>query len=205
MVPRWCCAHHWRFHWLLSQPLSVSRPRVKQSLPTVTTHVDPILGIPAVVKRPNNIALTPYIADRVGLRLRYETDIIKSLNGDILYSPKLVGNRIFLPWQTSEKGGPGLFGIYPGNTLTILDDAIYDLAVGTLMVKAKLDHNGLEGFVPLSTIIGDTVADNDDLWSADDVERLKKSILMTFEGVTVYAFGVPADMQGSREGYRGAS
>jgi D-glucuronyl C5-epimerase C-terminus len=163
------------------------------SLPTITNNIDPTLGIPAVVKRPNNIALKPYVADQAGLQVRYEADIIRTLNGDMLYSPKLVGDRIFLPWQTSDNGAPGLFGIFPGNVITLLDNPLYDLGVGTLMVKARLDHNGLEGFIPLSTIIGDTVPANDDLWSADDVGRLKERVLVTFEGRIIYTYGVPRD------------
>lgn len=167
----------------------------RHSLETTTYDIDPVLGIPAVVKRPNNIALGAYQADRAGMRVRYEADIFKGLNRDLFYAPLRVGEKLFLPWQTSENGAPGLFGVYPGNTLTVLDDALYDLGVGTLMVKARLDHNRLEGFVPLSTIVGESVPDGDDLWGADDVDRLKRDVVTQWDGLTVYTYGIPRDMK----------
>jgi hypothetical protein len=162
-------------------------------LPTTTYDVDPVLGIPAVVVRPNNAFLRPYLADRKGLKVSYVGDSLMSLNPDMLYSPAIREGRTFLPWQTSDEGAPGLYGVFPGNQLTILDDALYDFGVGLLMVRARLDAQELEGFLPLATVICETMPADNSLWPSRYAKRLKQELLLKTDKAIIYTFSKPKD------------
>jgi hypothetical protein len=170
-------------------PSSVqSRSGVPASrLPTLSSSVDPLLGIPAEIHRPNNAKSTPYSPTWAGLRLRYEGDVFRARNPSMVYVPLQDNGRVLLPWQTSEQGKPGLLGLFPGNVLTLVDDRLYDLGVGTLMVKVRAEGRSSGGYVPLGHILGNMVEADDSLWSAGDLDRVRKKIVFDFKGTRIYA------------------
>lgn len=157
------------------------------ALPTVSTTVVPELGIPAEVHRPNNTKLAPYSPRWAGLRLRYEGDVFRGRNPPMAYVPRHDHGRVLLPWQSSEKGKPGLRGLYPGNLFTLSDDRLYDLGVGTLMAKVVLDGHDSPSYVPLGLVLGNTVAADDSLWSARDLDRVLRKVVFDFKGTRIYA------------------
>ena len=158
-----------------------------EALPTVTAVIVPELGIPAEVYRPNNARLAPYSPRWAGLRLRYEGDVFRALNPPMVYVPLQDHGRVLLPWQSSEKGKPGLVGLYPGNVFTLSDDRLYDLGVGTLMVKVRVDGRDAPGYVPLGLVLGNTVAADDSLWSAREIGRMLDKTVFEYRGVRIYA------------------
>lgn len=162
-------------------------------LPTVTNGIDPILGIPAVVHRPNNSFLQPYSPTWKGLTVKYVGDIFKGRNQDMLYSPAILDGRVLLPWQTSVDGAPGLYGIYPGNTLTFLDNNLYDLGLGLLFGKVSHDAVNLEGYVPLNVLLGECDMANTELWVAKDIDRLLKETTVMYQGMLLYAVDLGND------------
>jgi hypothetical protein len=157
------------------------------TLHTVTTSVDPELGIPAQVHRPNNAKLAPYSPSWKDLRLRYEGDVFRGRNPPMMYVPLHDNGRVLLPWQTSEKGKPGLLGLFPGNEVTIIDDRLYDLGVGTLMVKVRAEGRTSAAYVPLGLVLGNMAAADESLWAARDLDRVLRKIVFDFKGARIYA------------------
>lgn len=104
-----------------------------------------------------------------------------------------------LPWQTSEHGKPGLYGLYPGNMLTLLDDKLYELddklydfGIGTLFIKIKnKSAEGRVGFVPADIIIGETRPADDALWRAKDIDKFKELATVDIDGILTYAISLP--------------
>lgn len=166
----------------------------RQSLPTVTTGADNPLGIPAAIEHPNNKFLRPFYADRAGLKVVYEKQIFSLRQPAMMYVPADIEGRTMLPWQTSENGKPGLYGLFPGSNLTLLDNKLYDIGVGTLFLKVRNESvQGLVGFVPIDIIIGETKPAGDELWRAEDAARLKDLSLVDIDGLPLYAILRPTD------------
>ncbi|KCB47964.1 D-glucuronyl C5-epimerase family protein [Bordetella hinzii] len=164
------------------------------TLPAVTMGANNELGIPAVVDHPNNKFLRPFYAERAGLRVTYEKQIFSPQQPAMMYVPADIEGRTMLPWRTSENGKPGLYGLYPGNTLVLLDNKLYDLGVGTLFIKVRNESaKGLTGFVPADIVIGETAPADDTLWRARDVARLKDLSVVSIDGVPLYAILRPTD------------
>jgi D-glucuronyl C5-epimerase C-terminus len=157
------------------------------ALPTVTTSIVPELGIPAEIHRPNDARIASYSPRWAGLRLRYEGDVFRPRNPPMVYVPLHDNGRVLLPWQTSEKGKPGLLGLFPGNVLTVIDDRLYDLGVGTLMVKVRAEDRASAGYVPLALVLGNMIAADESLWSANDLDRVLRKIAFDFKGTRIYA------------------
>jgi hypothetical protein len=102
------------------------------------------------------------------------------------------GGRTMLPWQISEQGKPGLYGLYPGNMLTLLDDKLYDFGIGTLFIKIKnKSAEGRVGFVPADIIIGETRPADDALWRAKDIDKFKELATVDIDGILTYAISLP--------------
>ncbi|KAA5926346.1 hypothetical protein F1536_12395 [Achromobacter xylosoxidans] len=164
------------------------------SLPAVTIGADNELGIPAVVDHPNNKFLRPFYADRAGIRVTYEKQIFSLQQPAMMYVPADIEGRTMLPWRTSENGKPGLYGLYPGNTLVLLDNKLYDLGVGTLFIKVRNESaKGLIGFVPADIVIGETKPADNALWRAQDVAKLKNLSIVDIDGIPLYAILRPTD------------
>lgn len=175
----------------------VIRPATNQevpNLPTVTMGSNNPLGIPAVIDLPNNKFLRPFYADRAGLKVIYEKHIFSLQQPAMMYAPADIEGRIMLPWRTSENGKPGLYGLFAGTILTLLDNKIYDFGVGTLFLKVRNESaQGLIGFVPMDIIIGETKPANDGLWRAENAAELKNLSLVDIDGLPLYAILRPTD------------
>ena len=64
------------------------------------------------------------------------------------------------------------------------------------MVKARLDHNGLEGIYSHFQQLSATRFPRMTTYGAlDDVGRLKERVLVTFEERIIYTYGVPRDVK----------
>ncbi|MGO4572725.1 D-glucuronyl C5-epimerase family protein [Microvirga sp. 2TAF3] len=174
---------------------AVPRAGGAEHLPTVTTDVHPALGIPAVVHRPNNALLRPYQADRAGLTVVYEGDLFKDLISDMTFSPETLDGAVRLPWRTSVDGSPGLYGLSPGARLTLLDNDLHDLGVGSLMVRIRREDNGLEGYIPLSVILGESRPADDGLWLAQNKAAYRAETTVILDGIQVYAPQLPSDVK----------
>jgi hypothetical protein len=159
---------------------------------TVTHETDRYLGIPAVVRHPNNTTQYPYFALREGLKVRYLKNIFSTNQPDLLWIPEESDGKTLLRWQTAKVGSAGLYGIFPGNILTLLDNELYDFGVGTRFVKVRLEEPELVGYTLLETIIGETEVVDDALWAAEDIPRLKKTTVLDYKGCPIYAVHLPS-------------
>ncbi|WP_421790296.1 D-glucuronyl C5-epimerase family protein [Hyphobacterium sp.] len=162
-------------------------------LPEITTHDDSFYDVPMLVRRVNNDLIRPYYAEREGLRVRYTTPTLSSFQPDMMYIPMDREGRVMLPWQTSNEGGPGLWGIFPGNELVLLDNYIYDFGVNAYYVRIHNLTNDLEGFMPLETLLAETEVVGDQLWEAIDLDRLFAASIVELEGMRIYAIQLPVD------------
>ncbi|HNC82024.1 MAG TPA: hypothetical protein PK999_03200 [Nitrospira sp.] len=125
-------------------------------LPLVTESMDPVLGIPARVNRPNNRFLKPFSPTWAGSVVRYTGPPFSRNAQKIIWIPDLVDGKHLLRWQTTDNGSPGLQGIFLGNELELLDNNLYDFGVGALFVKVRSRAANVTGYALLETIIGET-------------------------------------------------
>lgn len=146
--------------------------------------------IPVRTARPNAALVQPYSPTWKGLRLKFDGEMLQGGNPRMIYAPRQWNGRVLLPWQTSIDNGPGVSGI--GSTFTILDNEIYDLDIGELFARVKLDGSGLEGFLPLSILIAETSAADDSLWATDHADTIKA---MACKSNVCFPFG-PSDPKG---------
>ena len=104
----------------LLQLLGMERRLEKHPIP------DEILGVPARVKRPNARFNRSYCADRAGILVRYRGNAFSVQQTDCLWydSNPLTSGAPLLLRQHQE--------LSPGDVLTVLEDELYDLGVGTL-------------------------------------------------------------------------
>lgn len=160
----------------------------KGGMPTITTDIDPVLGIPAVIQRPNAHLLKPYIRLQSDLRLKYVRNRFSKNQPDLVWVPDTSQGRVRLTWQSYGHEGrrDGLKMILPGDTLVILDNELYDFGVGTLFVKVRNERTELTGFTLLETVIGDCDPANDELWVAQDIERVKRNATWHFGNLIMY-------------------
>ncbi len=170
-----------------------NEPEQVPTLPLVTLDKNNSLGIPAYVEHLNHHLLRPYMADRKGLEVIYTKHLFAKNQTAMIYIPKLVNHKYLLIWQTSSHGRPGLVGIYPSNKLILLDNKLYDFGVGVLFVKVYSETANATGYTLLSTIIGETTPTGNQLWSANDINRLKKTTTISFNGIILYPIQLPLD------------
>lgn len=163
-------------------------------LPEVTTHDDNFYDVPMLVRRVNNDLLRPYYAEREGLRVRYTLPTLSNFQPDMMYIPMDREGRVMLPWQTSNEGGPGLWGIFPGNELILLDNYIYDFGVGAYYVRVHNLTTDIEGFMTLEALLAETEVVGDQLWEAEDLNRLFAASLVELESMRIYAIQLPTDL-----------
>lgn len=163
------------------------------SLPVVTESVEPTLGIPARVNRPNNAFLKPFAPAWAGTVVRYKGQIFSRNQPEMIWIPEVVDGKYLLRWQTTDKGSPGLQGIFPGNELELLDNNLYDFGVGTLFVKVRSLTAGVTGYSLLETIIGETEVAGDTFRVVKDAERYRKTTSVDIDGITAYALKIPND------------
>jgi len=163
------------------------------SLPVVTESIDPVLGIPARVNRPNNAFLRPFSPSWRGTVVRYNGQIFSPNAQELIWIPALVDGKHLLRWQTTDKGSPGLQGIFPGNELELLDNNLYDFGVGALFVKVRSRAVDVTGYTLLETIIGETEVVGDKFRVAKDADRFRKTTTVDIKGLTLYAPKIPND------------
>ncbi len=163
------------------------------SLPHVTHGIDPYLQIPAVVHHPNAAFVKPYHALRKGLKVRYLGNLFSREQPELIWVPAEEDGKLLLKWQTSQNGGSGLQGIFPGNVLELLDDHLYDFGVGTLFVKVRSEAANCTGYALLETILGETEPADNQLWLARDLPRFLGCSVVRHEGLSLYAIVLPQD------------
>lgn len=164
-----------------------------RGLPLVTESVDPVLGIPVRVHRPHNAFLKPFSPTWSGTVVRYTGQLFSRNAQEIIWIPELVDGKYLLRWQTTEKGSPGLQGIFLGNELELLDNNLYDFGVGALFVKVHSRVAGVTGYALLETIIGETEVVGDSFRVVKDSERFRKTTAVDIDGIMAYALKIPND------------
>lgn len=153
----------------------------------------PYLDIPAVVIRPNAAALRPYFALRKGLTVRYTGNRFSTAQTELTWIPALENGRQRLLWSTYEPGKGGVFGLFPGNIVTLLEDVLYDFDVGTVFVKVQ--REGLPpGYMLLERLIGETEPATDELVVAKDAERFRNFSSVDYQGLRLYEQTVNVDL-----------
>lgn len=142
---------------------------------------DEILGVPARVKRPNARFNRPYCADRAGIQVTYRGNAFSVQQTDCLWydSNPLTSNAPLLLRQHQE--------LSPGDVLTVLEDELYDLGVGTLMVRVRHESSRREGFITLETLVGETTVQSSPLWTARAVDQVRTLVEFEWRGHAIYS------------------
>lgn len=155
--------------------------------------IAPYIDIPAVVVRPNAATLRPYFALRKGLTVRYMGNRFSTVQPELIWVPAIENDRERLIWQSYIEGKGGLVGVYAGDVITLLDDVLYDLDVGTLFVKvSKPDFP--PGYMLLETLIGETEPATNDLVVAKNAKRFYEHASVDYAGVRLYEQTVNVDL-----------
>ncbi len=122
------------------------------SAPTLGRAIDPYLGVPLQVNRPNAPFVAPYCPDRAGLQVRFAGTVFSpSQPASIWYSRE----RADLPSLLDSRAD-----LRVGDHLTVVESRPYDFAVGTLFAKVKRDGEDRAGYITLETLIGETSLDD---------------------------------------------
>lgn len=154
--------------------------------------IAPGLDIPTVVSRPNASSLRPYFALRSGLEVKYIGNMFSQNQPDLIWVPHLENGKERLVWSTHADGEGGLVGLFEGDVVTLVDDVIYDLDVGTLFVKVKKGDFPV-GYMLLETLIGETEVQNDALIVATDPARFRKFSSVLFDRALLFEQTVTND------------
>lgn len=130
--------------------------------------IDPLLGVPARVKRPNKDKVTPYLADRAGLQVSYRPSLYLDEQPTSIW------------WdQIGVDGAPLLLrnrdALNTGECLTVVDDELHDIGVGTPLVLVEREATGQQGYITLDSLLTKMKAP-DDVWAADDLPGLRKLV-----------------------------
>jgi hypothetical protein len=163
------------------------------SLPVVTESIDPVLGIPARGNRPNNAFLRPSSPSWRATVVRYNGQIFSRNAQEVMWIPDLVDGKHLLRWQTTDKGSPGLQGIFPGNELELLDNNLYNFCVGALFVKVHSRAVDVTGYTLLETINSETEVIGDNFRVAKDADRFSKTTTVDIKGLTAYSLKISND------------
>ncbi|WFU35756.1 D-glucuronyl C5-epimerase family protein [Bradyrhizobium brasilense] len=162
-----------------------------EPMQSTTTESSPYLGIPALVEHKNAQFLRPYFAMRAGLRVRYVKNIFSTYQPDMMWFPSIENGRQILAWQTFD-GSAGLYGVFPGSELELVDDTLYDFGVGALFVKVK-SKDKPECYLPLETLVGETEPANSALLAASDRSQFYRHASVEFDGIRLYEQTVSHD------------
>ncbi|MCG2643574.1 MULTISPECIES: D-glucuronyl C5-epimerase family protein [Bradyrhizobium] len=148
------------------------------------TGLSSYLGIPAVVEHKNAGFFQPYSALRAGVRLRYVRNIFSTNQPDMMWFPADIGGRQILSWQTFD-GADGLWGIFPGQEVQLVDDVLYDFGVGAPFVKIRRAGKP-DGYLTLETVLGETEPVGGDLVVASDPDRFFANASIKVDGVRLF-------------------
>ena len=142
--------------------------------------IDAGVGIPAAVCRPNRRFSGCYRADRRGLQVRYVGNLFSSEQPDVLW---LAGT------STAEEPHMITAGtvLTPGDRLQILDDDLYDFAVGARFVRVMHQNSTARGYITLETLLGETIPANDELWTAEEPRRLRALVAFETDAMPLYS------------------
>lgn len=133
--------------------------------------------VPRGVVRVNAAFFPPYVALRSGLTIRY------------------LGNRFSSEqpaslWFDSREPSAGPFfldgriELSPDDAMVVHEDPVYDLSVGTPMVKVLHERARKKGFITISTLVSETTEAHGDLWVAQDKAQLRSVVeLLSADGV----------------------
>lgn len=133
------------------------------------TRIDrALLGIPSVTVAPNEAYSIPYMADREGLYVTvHASDYLAEQPISFWPFDHESEGRVFLPRQES---------LADGERLQVLDDRLFDLAIGTPMVAMRRLSTGAKGFVTLDMLLTKCEGDDQDIWVGDDPDQLRAAM-----------------------------
>ena len=178
---------------VLGQSPDILHPLRLPALTGAQRTAAPYINIPAVVVRPNAAALRPYFALREGLRVKYVGNIFSQSQPELIWVPLVENGRERMFWKTFAEGQGGLVGIFPGDVLTLIDDVIYDMDVGTLFIKVKKQGFPI-GYMLLETLIGETELEGDKLIIANDPMKFRKYSSVSNGNILLYEQTVVNDI-----------
>lgn len=133
-----------------------TRPDQRASV-RLTERVDQaLLGIPCVTLAPNAAFSQPYLADRQGLQLTVRQS-------------QYLGEQPLSFWPHREEASgrvlmPRQQALEDLEQLVVLDDRLFDLAVGTPMVAVRRLSDGSRGYVTLDMLVAKCEGDGREIW-----------------------------------------
>jgi len=130
--------------------------------------IDPMVGFPADVVRPNAQFSKPYVADRSNLNVTFHPSSYLNEQPPSIW------------WDDSEhQAGPLLMRkrepLVDGESLMVLDHQLHDLAVASPMVRVKRMSDGQAGYITLDCLITKTTAE-EAIWAADTPSKVRELV-----------------------------